>query len=72
MVNVITEEHLFTQQLHHETYGKSNVMVKAYDGFYCPTIGSITLPIEVGTKCLDVTFTIISTLDQFHMMWGHP
>lgn len=47
-------------------------MVKVYDGFSCPTIGSITLPVEVGTKCLVVTFVIIPTLDQSRVTWGHP
>lgn len=39
--------------------------------FFCPTIGSITLPVEVGTKCLDITFTIIPISDQFHVKLGH-
>lgn len=36
-------------------------MIKLYDVFIFPTIGSITLPIQVGTKFLDVTFDIIPT-----------
>lgn len=47
-------------------------MVKVCDGFSCATIGSITLPIEVGTKCLDVTFSIIPTLDQFRVKLRYP
>lgn len=47
-------------------------MVKVYDGFYFPTIGSITLHVEVGSKCLDVTFSIIPTLNQFCVKLRHP
>lgn len=41
-------------------------MVKMYDGFSCLTIGSITLPIEVATKFLDVTF--LSFLHQINFV----
>lgn len=50
VVNVITREYLYTLQLHQVIYDKSDVVIKIFDGFSCPTIGSITLPIEVGTK----------------------
>lgn len=72
MVIVIAEEHLYIQQFYQDTYDKSDVMIKVHDGFICPTIGSIPLPIEVGTKCLDVTFAISPTSDQFRVKLGHP
>lgn len=72
MVNVITEEYLYTLQLHQVTYDKSNVMIKIFDGFSYPTIGSINLPIRVGTKYLDVYFSIIPTSDRFRVKLGHP
>lgn len=48
MVNVKTEEHLYTKQFYQDTYEKYDVMNKAYDGFDFPSIGSSTLPVEVG------------------------
>lgn len=42
------------------------------DGFTCPTIISITLQVKVGSKILDVSFTVIPTLNQIHVNLGHP
>lgn len=52
---------LHNLQLHQVTYDKYDVVLSVYDGFSCPTIGSITLPVEFGTKSLDVIFSIIPT-----------
>lgn len=35
MVNLITEEYIYSLQLHQVTYTKSNVVVKIFDGFSC-------------------------------------
>lgn len=59
MVYVITKEHFYIQQLHQETYDIFDAKVNVYDGFSCPTICSIDLHLEFGTKFLDVTFSII-------------
>lgn len=72
MVNVITKEYLYTLQLHQVTYDKSDVVVKVFDIFSCPTIGSINLSVEVGSKCLDVIFSITPTSDQFRVKLGYP
>lgn len=72
MVNVIIEEYLYTLQFHKVTHDKSDVMVKVYDGFSCPTIGPINLYIEVGTKSLDVNLVVIPTFNQLHWKLGHP
>lgn len=48
------------------------MIIKTYNGFSCPTHGSITLPIEVGNKCLDVTFLFIPTFGQFQVRLGLP
>lgn len=71
IVNVITKEHLYTQQFNQDTYDSSYVMIKVHDDFIFPTISSITLPIEVGTTFLDATFTIIPTSNQFHVKLKH-
>lgn len=72
MYNVIIQNHFYTQQFNQDTYEKSNVMIVVHDSLICPTIGSITLPIEVGTKCLDVTFAIIPSSEQFCVDLGLP
>lgn len=59
MVNVITEEFIFTLQLNQVIYDKKNVVVKLFDAFSSSAIGSITLPIKVHNKSLDVSFAII-------------
>lgn len=43
-----------------------------YDGFSFPTIGCNTLPVEVGTKSLNVTFPIIHPSNQFNVKLRHP
>ncbi|GLJ39441.1 hypothetical protein SUGI_0805560 [Cryptomeria japonica] len=72
MVNVITEEFLFTLQLNQVIYDKTNVVVKLFDAFSSPAIGSITLPIEVHNKSLDVRFAIIPSFEQFRVKLGYP
>ncbi|GLJ19066.1 hypothetical protein SUGI_0342280 [Cryptomeria japonica] len=72
MVNVITEEFLFTLQLNQVIYDKTDVVVKLFDAFSSPAIGSITLPIEVHNKSLDVNFSIIPSSEQFRVKLGYP
>ncbi|MGI4458298.1 hypothetical protein ACR2WA_25535, partial [Klebsiella pneumoniae] len=72
MVNVITEEFLFTLQLNQVIYDKKDVIVKLFDAFSSPAIGSITLPIEVRNKSLDVNFAIIPSSEQFRVKLGYP
>lgn len=61
MVNIFMKDHLYTQKIHQDTYDKFDVVIKVHDGFTCLIIGFITLLVEVGTKCLDVTFVIVPT-----------
>lgn len=71
MVNVIIEEYLYILRLHQFSYDKFDVMANVYDGFSCPTIGLISLLIEVGSKCLEITFSIIPTSNMFHVKLEH-
>ncbi|GLJ18154.1 hypothetical protein SUGI_0320750 [Cryptomeria japonica] len=72
MVNVITKEFFFTLQLNQVIYDKTDVIVKLFDAFSSPAIGSITLPIEVHNKSLDVKFAIIPSSEQFCVKLGYP
>lgn len=53
-------------------YDETNVVVKLFDAFSSPAIGSITLPIEVHNKSLDISFAIIPSSEQFHVKLGYP
>lgn len=48
------------------------MVLKLFDAFSSPAIGSITLPIEVHNKSLDVDFAIIPSSEQFRVKLGYP
>lgn len=69
---MIIEEFLLVHELYHDTYDKPKAWIKMNNGFTFPTIGSITLPLKVGLKKIDFSFSIIPTSDQFHVKIGYP
>jgi hypothetical protein len=48
--NMITGEFLVVHEIHQETYDKPRSWIKMHNGFSCPTIGTITLPLRIGPK----------------------
>lgn len=48
------------------------MVVKLFDGFSCPDIGSITFPIKVHTKFMNVNSSIIPSSKQFCVKLGYP
>lgn len=69
---MITKEFLLVHELYQETYDKPKSLIKTNNGFACPTIGLITLPLKVGPKMLDVSFSILITLDQLYVNLSYP
>jgi hypothetical protein len=69
---VIIKYFLLLHELHQDTYDRPKSWIKTHNGFACPTMGSITLPLQFGPKTLNVSFSIILTIDQFHLRLGSP
>lgn len=59
-------------ELNQDTYDRPTTWIKSYNGIACHTMGSIKLPLQVGPKKLDFTFSIILKMDQFHLRYGYP
>lgn len=57
--NVITEEFILLHELYQDIHDKPKAWIKTHNGFAFPTMGLITLPLQIGHKILDVTFSII-------------
>jgi hypothetical protein len=69
--NVIIEELPILHELYQGTFDRQKAWIKTQNGFACPTLGSIMLPLQVGRKKLDVSFSIIPKMDQFYVKLGY-
>jgi hypothetical protein len=69
---VITGKFFILHDLYQETYNKLKTWIKKNKGFSCSMMGSITLTLQVGLKILDVSSSIISMSNRFHVNLGYP
>jgi hypothetical protein len=70
--NFITKEFLFVHEIYQDSYEQSKTWIKTHDGFAHPTIALIILPLKIGLKQLNLSFSIILMIDQFHVKLGYP
>jgi hypothetical protein len=61
--NVIMEEFLSLHELYENTYDRPKAWIKKHNGFVCPIMGLINIPLQVGPTKLDFLFSIILALD---------
>lgn len=71
MVNVVIEEFLHINQLHKNVY-HFDILLFFLGGPSITTMGSITLSIQVWPKNLDISLSIIITLDHLGILLGCP
>jgi hypothetical protein len=68
---VITEELSFVHEINQDIYDKPKAWIKMHHGFSFPMIGLINIPLQVGLKLLDVSFSIIPQSNQICVKLGY-